>query len=317
MRKILLLSLLTGPRATTSFTGLRSTNAFTIRLYSSTNSKNEGHSPPANQSKMSEEETRINSLIHTHQTKAVESRLPFADAVRTLVHHTHGYAVISTNSQSSPGFPTGSVVGFAPDDAGRPIFLFSTMSGHTNDLLSDDRCGLCIADKEFKGAADGRVSLLGKCAMVHDEVEVEKCKEIYLKMHPDAFWVGFGDFKFYRMNVDSVRFVGGFAMAGGVSGEAYASGKVDIIKEFSSDICKHMNDDHASSTMAIVLADVGEINIESAKMASVDARGMEVVCMREGGGKMGKLRIPFDLICESRADVKERIVGLTMAAAKK
>jgi putative heme iron utilization protein len=30
-----------------------------------------------------------------------------------------------------PGFPGGSVVGFAPDEDGRPLFIFSGMSTHT------------------------------------------------------------------------------------------------------------------------------------------------------------------------------------------
>lgn len=32
---------------------------------------------------------------------------------------------------SNPGFPGGSVVGFAPDEDGRPLFVFSGMSSHT------------------------------------------------------------------------------------------------------------------------------------------------------------------------------------------
>jgi putative heme iron utilization protein len=34
-------------------------------------------------------------------------------------------------SYSDPGFPGGSVVGFAPDEEGRPLFIFSGMSTHT------------------------------------------------------------------------------------------------------------------------------------------------------------------------------------------
>merc|ERR1719480_361079 len=105
--------------------------------------------------------------LREHQMKA--AKLPGPVAVRTLVEYNHGFAVISTNSVSVPGYPGGSVVGFAPDDKGRPLFFFSTMSTHTTDLLQDGRCSLTVASREFKGAADGRVNLLGQAKEVVGE----------------------------------------------------------------------------------------------------------------------------------------------------
>jgi putative heme iron utilization protein len=34
------------------------------------------------------------------------------------------FAVLSTNSKKFPGFPLGSIVGFAVDEQGRPFFSF-------------------------------------------------------------------------------------------------------------------------------------------------------------------------------------------------
>ena len=36
-----------------------------------------------------------------------------------MIHNSHGFAVLSTNSQSLDGYPSGSVVGFASDATGR------------------------------------------------------------------------------------------------------------------------------------------------------------------------------------------------------
>ena len=107
-------------------------------------------------------------------------------SVRSLVQYNHGFAVMSTNSKANPGFPGGSVVGFAPDDEGRPVFIFSGMSTHTQDLLVDPRCSVTIASKEFKGAADGRVNLMGKVTLVPGE-ERDAMKAVYLAKHPGAF----------------------------------------------------------------------------------------------------------------------------------
>merc|ERR1712127_236495 len=110
--------------------------------------------------------------------------------VRTLVKYNHGFAVMSTNSKANPGFPGGSVVGFAPDERGRPLFAFSGMSSHTQDILKDPKCSLTIASKQFKGAADGRVNLMGQVKLVPKE-DRDALKPLYLKNHPDAFWVDF------------------------------------------------------------------------------------------------------------------------------
>jgi len=84
------------------------------------------------------------------------------------------------------------------------------MSSHTQDISVDPRCSITIAAKEFKGAADGRVNLMGTCKLIPPE-EREAAKAIYFTKHPDAFWVDFGDFNWFQMKIEDIRFVGGFA----------------------------------------------------------------------------------------------------------
>ena len=107
-------------------------------------------------------------------------KIGFPTDVRSLVQYNHGFAVMSTNSKNHPGYPGGSVVGFAPDDEGRPLFVFSGMSSHTVDILSDPKCSLTVADKNFKGAADGRVNLMGTVQRLKDEAEIAEAKKTYL-----------------------------------------------------------------------------------------------------------------------------------------
>jgi putative heme iron utilization protein len=260
-----------------------------------------------------------------HQTNHAP-KLDFATDVRTLVQYNHGFAVISTHSKSDPDYPSGSVVGFAPDEQGRPLFIFSGMSTHTQDILSDKHCSLTVAAKGFKGAADGRVNLMGRASLIKDKQEQELAKEIYLKKHPGAFWVNFGDFNWFRMEVDKVRFVGGFARAGSVTDEEYATAKPDVVSEFGPQIAQHMNDDHMSGTIAIVQAvvpgmagpDVPEIT--EAIITSVDSLGMFVKVTRTEPvaflPQSFKVRVPFPRQAESRKDVKTLIVELTQQAAK-
>jgi len=112
-------------------------------------------------------------------------KLDWPTEIRTLVQYNHGYAVMSTNSKAEDGYPSGSVVGFVPDDKGRPMFLFSGMSTHTQDILVDPKCSLTVAAKEFKGAADGRVNLMGTASKLPRD-EIEMAKELYLAKHPNS-----------------------------------------------------------------------------------------------------------------------------------
>ena len=144
---------------------------------------------------MDPEELKIQEALAEHQQNA--PKLGFDVDVRSLVQYNHGFAVMSTNSKANPGFPGGSVVGFAPDDEGRPVFIFSGMSTHTQDLLADPRCSVTIASKEFKGAADGRVNLMGKVTKVKSE-EKDAMKAVYLAKHPGAFCKFFSNVVYHK-----------------------------------------------------------------------------------------------------------------------
>merc|ERR1712127_241219 len=238
--------------------------------------------------------------------------------VRTLVKYNHGFAVMSTNSKANPGFPGGSVVGFAPDERGRPLFAFSGMSSHTQDILVDPKCSLTIASKEFKGAADGRVNLMGTAKLLSPE-EIESAKAFYLKKHPGAFWVEFSDFNWFRMEVDDVRFVGGFARAGSITAKEYTDAKPDVISEFGGHVAAHMNDDHMDATIAMIDHYVG-LDVTEAIITSVDPLGIFVKVKRTPRAsdqpQQFKLRLPFPRQATDRKDVKTLIVEMTQASAK-
>ncbi len=192
------------------------------------------------------------------------------------------------------------------------------MSTHTQDLLADPRCSVTIASKEFKGAADGRVNLMGKVTLVPPE-ERNTVKEIYLSKHPGAFWVDFGDFNWFRMDeITDVRFVGGFARAGSVTPEEYKNAKPDPIAGFGGAIAQHMNEDHMDSTIAMIANAIPGLVVEAAEITSVDSLGMYVKCTRTPRAsdqpQQFKIRLPFPRRVEQRKDVKDVIVEMTRAA---
>jgi putative heme iron utilization protein len=201
------------------------------------------------------------------------------------------------------------------------------MSAHTQDILADPKCSLTVASKEFKGAADGRVNLMGTCTRVTDKEQIAKAKDIYLQKHPGAFWVDFGDFFWYRMEVEHVRFVGGFARAGSVSAEEYTAAQPDPIMAFGGKIAEHMNGDHMEATIAMVEHYIpglkGNNYVQAAEITSVDSMGMYVKITRDpenedqlrGQPQQFKLRLPFPRAVTERKDVKGVIVEMTQASS--
>lgn len=83
-------------------------------------------------------------------------------------------------------------MGFELDDSGLPFFVFSTMSAHTRDINKDSRCSLTVLANDFKGAAQGRVVLIGDVKKLNDQVKQVALREKYLKRHKDAYWIDFG-----------------------------------------------------------------------------------------------------------------------------
>eukprot|EP00536_Pseudo-nitzschia_multiseries_P008404 jgi/Psemu1/296908/fgenesh1_pm.213_\ len=264
-----------------------------------------------------DQKERVTAFLEHQQSVP---KIGFPADVRSLIQYNHGFAVMSTNSKSNPGFPGGSVVGFTVDDEGRPLFVFSGMSSHTQDILNDPRCSLTVADKNFKGAADGRVNLMGNCERLRDEDIINEARELYLKKHPGAFWVNFGDFNWFRMEVEAIRFV--VALPGPAAAP-------DPIMAFGGHIAAHMNDDHSDSTIAMVKHYIPALGakddyVQAAEINRVDSMGMDIKITRNpddndtlpGQPQQFKVRLPFPEPITERGGVKNAIVEMTRASAQ-
>src|ERR1700688_4587198 len=55
---------------------------------------------------------------------------------------------LSTHSRKLPGFPFGSMMPYASDDRGRPVFFISSMAMHTQNLQQDLRASLLITQPD-------------------------------------------------------------------------------------------------------------------------------------------------------------------------
>lgn len=211
-----------------------------------------------------------------------------AERARTLVTIAR-IGSLSTHSRKLPGFPFGSMMPFAIDGNGSPVFFVSTMAMHTHNLLEDGRASLLITQPDAAGDPLGaaRLTLVGT-ASIAPPAEVS---ELYLSRHENArYWKDFSDFEYYRMAVTGVYYIGGFGVMGWVPAEEYAAAAPDPLANAAPGIIAHMNKDHADALRRIVARETGESPDEAA-MTAVDRLGFHVR-LKTGDRVHGK-RIPF------------------------
>lgn len=123
------------------------------------------------------------------------------------------------------GHPFATLVGYAlagsaSTRASAPVLLLSELAEHTQNLRADGRASLLVVDDAAEDPlAHGRVTLVGVVtACPREEVEAA-----YLAVHPQAAgFLALRDFGFWRLEVESVRYVGGFGRMGWIDGGAWS-----------------------------------------------------------------------------------------------
>jgi putative heme iron utilization protein len=208
-----------------------------------------------------------------------------AERVRTLLSLVP-IGTLSTLSRKYAGFPFGSLMPFALDAGGRPIFLISNMAMHTQNLKEDPRCSLFVgqagADGDALGAA--RATLVGHAAPVPEQ-DLASVRQEYLARHENSrYWVDFSDFSFFRLQPVDLYYVGGFGVMGWVEAADYQDATPDPLAEAATGILAHMNADHVDS-MILLAKSHAEIAATEATMTSVDRLGFLLKLQTNNGVK--------------------------------
>ena len=218
-----------------------------------------------------------------------------AERVRTLMSLVP-VATLSTLSRKHPGFPFGSLMPFALDAAGRPIFLISNMAMHTQNLKTDPRCSLFVAqvtaDGDSLGAA--RATLVGHAEPVADE-DIASVRETYLARHENSrYWVDFADFSFFRLQPIDLYYVGGFGVMGWVEARDYEQATPDPLAGAAAGILAHINADHVDAMILLARSHAG-IEATEATMTSVDRLGFSLRLKTNDGVKGARINFPREV----------------------
>ena len=127
--------------------------------------------------------------------------------------HQAAIGTLATHARQPQGFPYPTVLPFAPDSHHRPTILVSRLAEHTRNLHSDPRAGFLIVHAPDGDVLNGqRITLVGTFEHVEPTPPVT---QRYLRYHPDAErYLVLGDFSFWVMSVERMRYIGGFGAMG-------------------------------------------------------------------------------------------------------
>jgi hypothetical protein len=238
----------------------------------------------------------------------------FAERARTLLHLGR-VGSLSTLSRKRPGFPFGSLMPFALDGAGRPLFLISTMAMHTQNLQQDGRASLLVTQLEASGDPLGaaRVTLVGNVSVVA-AAEVGEARRLYLERHENSkYWVDFDDFSFFAMDVVDVYYVGGFGVMGWITAQEYSQAQPDPLADAAAGILQHMNADHQDALILLARVFAGT-ETQEAVMTSVDRLGFHLRMKTEEGMKGARLAFLSEV--STPAETRKMLVEMVQQARR-
>ncbi len=236
--------------------------------------------------------------------------------VRGLVRQAGQAALASALARDGSGRPHASLVLSACDHDGSPLLLLSDLADHTKNLAAEPRAALLFDGTA--GLADPltgpRASLLGELRPVTDEAAGARLTARYIARHPAAAdYVGFADFRLYRMVVESAHLVAGFGRIHWLRGPEvlFDSTGFGALAEAEAEIVAHMNADHREALALIAARLLGlpmPDHPDGWVMTGIDPEGFDL----RAGGRLA--RAGFAAPVHDAATARAALVAMTRKA---
>ncbi|XP_023918171.2 uncharacterized protein LOC112029711 [Quercus suber] len=214
-------------------------------------------------------------------------------AVRNLMEQArfaHLCTVMSRMHHRREGYPFGSLVDFAPDSMGHPIFSFSPLAIHTRNLLFDPRCTLVVQIPGWSGLSNARVTIFGDVYPL-SENEQEWAHKQYIAKHQQGPSQQWGNFYYFRMqNISDIYFIGGFGTVAWVDVKEYEMLHPDkIAVDGGEQNLKELNAIFSKPLKELLSA---ESEVDDAALISIDSKGTDIRVRQ--GAQFNIQRISFE-----------------------
>lgn len=228
-----------------------------------------------------------------------------ADAAHELYAASH-QGILSTLSLELAGYPFGSVVSFAPDRAGLPVLLISSIAEHTRNLQADPRCSLIVTEPGDDGQALGRLTLVGDAEPVTTDGE-DVAARYYARFPQAAGYHRTHDFAFWRLRPRKLRYIGGFGRIHWLdTATVCRANPFDPAQE--ARMVAHMNADHADAMRDYCRLYGIDPGSAQPRMSAIDADGCDLMLDRR------LLRIGFEAPATTPDAVRKALVDLARRA---
>ena len=235
-----------------------------------------------------------------------------AEEARTLVASvTVGYLA----TVGADGAPWSSLVVYGPTAQGDPVLLVSTMAEHGRNLQHDPRASLALNDPSAPGDPldRARITLAGQ--VVRPEgARYEEALDAHVAAIPGAtLYADWDDFTLWVLEVERVRWVGGFAVMETIPAADYRAAQPDPTAPIAARSIAHLNADHRDALLAIARELAGAREAVSTLCTGIDRYGIDLSCT-DAGGESASARVNFDRPLSAAGDVRPATVELAKRA---
>jgi putative heme iron utilization protein len=221
------------------------------------------------------------------------------------------------HKQLSNGWSCASMVVPACDLDGSPILLISDLADHTRHIKADSRVSLLVTEADLIRSDNtdaaiqtdtARLTVFGHAYRVTNTDDVNRVRQRYLQTHPEAGqYASFGDFAFYRIDIEAVYWVGGFGKQRRLAGDKFIPADITALMAAHDGIVAHMNADHIDALCDIVGHFTTADPQAGWRMQSIDCDGMVLVT---SSSDIAPLRIDFPTPTETPAEARNILVEM-------
>lgn len=240
------------------------------------------------------------------------TRRTAAEEARTIVAQTTTGTLATL---SDDGTPWASLVTYGIMADGSPVLCLSTLAEHARNVERDQRASLMVADPHHAGEilAGGRVTLAGRVRRSTDHPDGGAAREAHIAAIPSAaMYADFNDFTFWILEVERVRWVGGYGRMDSASAADYSAALPDPVAPNVPDAISHLNSDHADALLVMARALSKHADSTAAECVEIDRYGLDLNLDTPAGPR--STRIDFDRTVETPDGLRAATVELTRRA---
>jgi hypothetical protein len=239
-------------------------------------------------------------------------RLTPAEEARTLVARSNVGALATL---TATGAPWASLITYGALDDGSLVLCVSRLAEHGRNLEADPRASIVVTqpDPPADPLAAARVTVAGRAVRPDGSEALAEARQAHLDAVAAAHvYIDFSDFSLWVLEVERVRWVGGYGRMDSAAADAYARAQADPVAEQAAGAVAHLNADHADALLVIAQALGGYPDATSASCTGVDRRGLDMTVQTPRG--RAPARVAFAAELTGGAELRMATVELTKRA---